>query len=65
MDQEGLFNASCMDYRYIMIVDVYVQSALFNTIYRKMSGIEMPDDGLELNKFSFSNSRPYCYLDRE
>ena len=30
-----------------------------------MSGIEMPDNGQQLNKSVFSNSRPYCYLDRE
>ena len=30
-----------------------------------MSGIEMSDDGQQLNTFFFPNSRPYCYLDRE
>ena len=25
----------------------------------------MPDDGQQLNTSLFSNSRPYCYLDRE
>ena len=31
----------------------------------KMSVVEMPDDGQQLNTSLFSNSRPYCYLDRE
>ena len=36
-----------------------------STRYLKGSGIEMPDDGQQLNKSLFSNSRPYCYLDRK
>ena len=35
------------------------------TRYLKMSDIEMPDDGQQLNTSLFSNSRPYCFLDRE
>ena len=30
-----------------------------------MSGIEMPDDGQQLNTSLSSNSKPYCYLDWE
>ena len=35
------------------------------TRYLKMPGIQMPDDGQQLNNPCFPNSRPYCYLDRE